>query len=147
MVVAQFLLQFLQHCFGQALLVRSAVQNLERGDFGFVLFNAIAERFQQPHRPIPRRHIEALAQNRVHGHGVDGLLGVLLGLRQHVTQRGEIERCAGFIGQRLAVEQILPEFLFSDLRAPSWHHRSRSKRNSTFQLERAESAAALAEAV
>ena len=42
-VFAQFLFQFLEHRLGEALLVGAAVKNLQRGDFGFVLLDVIAE--------------------------------------------------------------------------------------------------------
>ena len=42
-VVAQFLFQFLEHLLGEALLVGAAVEDLQGGDFGFVLLDVIAE--------------------------------------------------------------------------------------------------------
>ena len=41
---AEFFLQFLEHRLGEAVVVRPAVENLERGDLGFVLFDVVAER-------------------------------------------------------------------------------------------------------
>ncbi len=43
-VVAEFLLQFLEHRFGEALFVGAAVEKLERGDLGLVLLDVVAER-------------------------------------------------------------------------------------------------------
>ena len=41
---AEFFLQFLEHRFGEPVTVRPAVEKLERGDLGFVLFDVVAER-------------------------------------------------------------------------------------------------------
>ena len=75
MVVAQFLFQFLEHLFREALFVGAAVKNLQRGDLGLVLLNVIAEGFQEVRSFFLRSGIETLMRDNIGGDGVNGLLG------------------------------------------------------------------------
>ena len=59
-VVAQFLFQFLEHLFREALFVGAAVKNLQRGDLGLVLLDVIAEGFQEVRSFFFCRGIETL---------------------------------------------------------------------------------------
>ena len=101
MVVAQFLFQFLEHRLGQALLERTAVKDLQRGDLGLVLFDVIAEGFQEVCGLFFRSGVETLMCNNISGDGINGLLILLLELHQRVTQGGLVEWGAGFENQCL----------------------------------------------
>ena len=99
-VVAELLLQFLEHRLGEALLVRAAVEDLQRGDLGLVLLDVVAERSQRGSAAFSfAAASKPWLEHGVDGDGVDRLLGFLLGLGEGVAQRGHVERGAGFVGQ------------------------------------------------
>ena len=80
-VVAQFLLQFLEHRLGEALFVRAAVEDLQGVDLGLVLLDVVAEGPGRGLRLSPsrrRRSPGSITVSRVID--VDGLLGFLLEL-------------------------------------------------------------------
>jgi hypothetical protein len=68
----------------------AAVEYLQGVDFGLVLFQVVAEGLDQRGGFGFGGGIEALAEDGVHGGGVDGLLGVLFGVGQGVAQGRDI---------------------------------------------------------
>ena len=87
-VVAQFLFQFLEHRLGEALLVRAAVKDLQRGDLGFVLLDVVTEgggKLGARLRAFLRR---AGVKQRVAGNDVNGLIGGLGDFLEQVAEIG-----------------------------------------------------------
>ena len=99
MVVAQLLFQFLEHLFREALFERTAVKDLQRGDLGLVLFDVIAERFQEVRSLFFCRRIETLMRDHISGDGINSLFVLLLELHDLVAQCRLVERGAGFENQ------------------------------------------------
>ena len=85
---AEFFLQLLEHRFGEPVAVRAAVEKLERGDLGFVLFDVVAERFDDLLGVLRRLLRRAGEEHAVAGDHVDHLLAGLMDLDQELAQRG-----------------------------------------------------------
>lgn len=97
---AELFLQLFEHWFGEPVAIGAAVEQLERGDFGFMLFDVVAERSDDllgVLRGLLRRAGEEHAVPRDH---VDHLLAGLMDLDQELAQRGiACQRRDGFLHQ------------------------------------------------
>ncbi len=91
----QLCFKFLQHLFVEALLVGSGIENLQRGDFGFVLLDVGAEQSGKARGLFLRGGVEAGEFDLVDRDGVDGLLGVLFRLGEGVAEEGVVEGGTG----------------------------------------------------
>ena len=101
-VVAQFLLQFLEHRLGEALLVRAAVEDLQGVDLGLVLREVVAEGLDEAGGLRLRGFVEALGHHFVRRVDVDGLFRLRLQPRERFAERGCVEGGAGLGNQLLA---------------------------------------------
>ena len=88
--------------FGEALRVRTRVENLQSSDLGSVLLDVVTEGSNETLGLRLGGSIEAGRDDGIDGDGVDGLLGILLGLGEGVAQGGQVERSAGGVGELLA---------------------------------------------
>src|ERR1019366_2130219 len=87
-VVAEFLLQFLEYLFREALPVGAAVQDLQSGDFGFVLLDVIPERRGELGAGLRAFLGRPGVDQCVPRDDVNGLVGGLLDLLEEVAEIG-----------------------------------------------------------
>ena len=85
---AEFFLQLLEHRLGESVTVWTAVEQLERGDLGFVLFDVVAERGNDLFRVLGRLLRRTGKEHAVAGDDIDDLLAGLMDLDQELSQRG-----------------------------------------------------------
>ena len=85
---AELFLQLLEHRFGEPVAVRPAVEKLERGDLGFVLFDVVAKRCDDLLGVLRCLLRRAGEEHAVAGDHVDHLLAGLMDLDQELAQRG-----------------------------------------------------------
>src|SRR5438034_215416 len=69
-VFAELFLQFIEHRLGEALFVRAAIKNLQRGDLGFVLLDIFAKGSQEGGGPFFRGSVEVLLRDGINSDGV-----------------------------------------------------------------------------
>ncbi len=97
---AELFLQLFEHRFGEPVTIRPAVEKLERGDLGFVLFDVVAERSDDLLGVLRRLLRRAGEEHAVAGDHVDHLLAGLMDLDQELAQRGIArQRRDGFLHQ------------------------------------------------
>ena len=87
-IVAQFLFQLLEHRLGEALFVGTAVKDLERGDFSFVLLDVFAKRSGELGAGLRALLRRAGVDQGVARNDVDGLFGGVLDFLEQVAEIG-----------------------------------------------------------
>ncbi len=95
MLFAELGFQFLEHGFGEALGVGTAIEDLEGGDFGLMLLDVVAEGLGEGGGLVPGGGAEALFDDFIDDGSGDGLFALLFHLGEEVAEGGVVEWGAG----------------------------------------------------
>jgi hypothetical protein len=111
-VFAEFGFQFLEHRFGEALPVGSAVEDLQGGDLGLVRLDVVAERFQEVRGLFLRGSVEPLGDDGVDGDRIYGLFGLLFHVHQQLAEDAVVEWRTGLQDELIlrGVDSLLRNF-------------------------------------